>query len=114
MNFYQDFVLLHIRKQNENKPDERFPGGLVYDPDNRDTSYLEMVLIGIGALVMLGVTAVLSIPDKTRQEEDQIYDGHHDFNIEACESGPKLVPVDPAELAEPMDPARAKLRLCAN
>lgn len=105
MNIYQDFVLLRIRKPNKNKPDERFPGGLAYAPDNRDTYYLEMALIGIGALVMLGVTAVLSIPDKARQEQVRIFDGHHDFNIEACESGPKLVPVNPA---------MAKLRLCAN
>ncbi len=108
MNMYQDFVLLHYRKLTENKPDERFPGGLVHDPEKQDTAYLEMALIGDSALVFMGAKAVLSIPDNERQEVAQISGGHHDFNIEACDSGPRLVPI------EPVDPAVAKLRLCAN
>lgn len=63
MNILQDSVLLHSKK-----PDGNFNVGLVYEPDNQDFSYLELILIGIGVFMMLGVATNLSNPDKDRQE----------------------------------------------
>lgn len=108
MTILQDLVHLHLKKPNRNQPEERVPDGVVYDPEYQDTARLELVLIGLGALFMLGVATMLSIPDNPRQQAVAIQPGHHDFNIELCHTD--LTPIE----FEQLDPAMAKLRLCAN
>ena len=97
MNILQDLVLLHSKKTDEN-----FPVRLEYDPNNRDVFYLELILIGIGALIMLGVATVLSIPDKERQEELKNTDMGREIFVEPCdinstreESGPRVDSLGP-------------------
>lgn len=97
MNNLHDLVFLHSKK-----PDDNFRIGLEYDPNNRDFSYLELILIGIGAIVMLGVATILSIPDKERQEELKNIDMGRDFVVEPCdinstreEIGPRIDSVGP-------------------
>lgn len=97
MNFLQDLVHLHSKKTNE-----ELSAGLVYDPNYRPSTYLEVALIGFGALVILGVAAVLSIPDKQRQEARINTDMGREFFVEPCdinstraEIGPRFDSVDP-------------------
>ncbi|MEM8540405.1 MAG: hypothetical protein AAGF25_05550 [Pseudomonadota bacterium] len=103
MNILQDLVLLHSKK-----PDENFPVGLVYDPEQRSSSYLELIVIGFGALVMLGVATILSIPDKERQEELKNIDMGREIVAEPCDD--HLTSEDAARI-DSLVPA---LRPCVN
>ncbi len=80
MNILQDLVLLHSKKT-----DEEFPVGLVYDPNYRPSSYLELIIFGIGALILLAVASILSIPDKARQEELKNIDMGREIVAEPCD-----------------------------
>ena len=106
MSILQDPVQLHLKKPDDNSPDQPFSGGWVHDPNNRDSSCLELVLLGVGALVFLVVAILLSIPDTKRQEKTQLHGSDHDFNIEPCHIKFDRDPVDRSK------PVMADLRVC--
>lgn len=100
MNILQDLVLLHSKK-----PDEKLPIGIKYDPDARDFSYLELILIGLGALILLCFTAIMSIPDKARQEELTNTEMGRDFVVEPCHIDPaqrQILRIQPAPHVAPV------------
>lgn len=103
MHILQDLVLLHSKKKDEN-----FKVGLVYDPDYRTSTYLELALIGFGALIFLGVTVVLSIPDKERQEELRNIDMGREIVAEPCDKN------SAHEDIHRIDPVVPALRVCVN
>lgn len=87
MNILQDLVLLHSEKKNK-----KFPIGISYNSDARELSCIELIVIGVGALFLLCFTAVMSIPDKARQEELKNIDMGRDFIAHSCN-------IDPARAA---------------